>query len=85
MFERPEQIEFIGFDNGFADCWIIGIDWGDNYETLTASDSPSHPQGVFSSNQGDFTVGLGQGKNWEDLPETLQKFLISYIKEGVEE
>lgn len=81
MLQRPEQIEYIGFDGGFADHWIIGIDWGDDYETLTASDNPSHPQGVFSSNQGDFTVGVGQVKDWEDLPETLQKFLVEYISE----
>jgi hypothetical protein len=81
MLQKPEQIEFIGFSEGFADAWVIRIDWGSRYETITSSDSPSHPQGVFSSNQGDFTVGTGQEKDWENLPETLQKFLIKYIRE----
>lgn len=81
MLQKPCQIEFIGFTDGFADHWTIGVDWGYRYETITSSDNPSHPQGVFFSTMGDYTFGSGKEKYWKDLPETLQKFLINYISE----
>lgn len=76
---RPEQIDFIGFVKGFADPWAIVIDWGNHYETITASNNPSHPQGVFSSTEGNFTPG--EEKEWEDLPKALQTFIQNYIEE----
>mgnify|MGYP001131746018 CR=1 FL=1 len=77
---KPEEIFFIGYTEGFADPWIIGIDWGESLETISLSDNPSHPQGVFGRVDGDYTIDIPQ-LLWEDLPETLQKFLINYIKE----
>ena len=80
---KPEQIEFIGFNPNFVDHWVVLINWQENgYETISASDNPSHPQGVFSSTPF-FVDNLDEEntKSWEDLPETLQKFLINYIKE----
>jgi len=83
MLKKSEYIESIVFNEKFADCWTIVIDYdGYDYETLTCSDNPSHPQGVFSSNEGrcfDENSEEHLIKEWEDLPETLQKFLIDYI------
>lgn len=83
MTNKPEQIDTILYNNKFADCWTVGIKYDDwNYETLTCSDSPSYPQGVFSSNEGryfDENNNEYSIKKWEDLPETLQNFLIDYL------
>lgn len=79
--DKPKQIDTITYQPEFSDCWGIRIYYDDyDCETLTCSDNPSHPQGVFSSNDGNYLDDMNSDeKQWEDLPETLQKFLINYI------
>lgn len=80
MLQKPEQIEFIGYDARFVDCWTIVLSFNDYDETITASHNPDYPQGVFSSVQGIYKEGIE--KSWEELPESLQKFIVDYIERG---
>ena len=88
MPNKPKQIDVILYDDKFADCWTIGVEYdNDDYKTLSCSDNPSHPQGVFSSSEEKYSDENDNEyliKEWEDLPETLQKFLINYINVSLE-
>lgn len=69
----------------FADYWLIyGVDF-----IASASDNPSHPQGVWGFNEVEdwskWNRGLGLRAEWNDLPVTLQRFLVEcFSDEGVE-
>jgi hypothetical protein len=84
--KQPNEVESISYNPKFADCWTIVLDYGreDNeiVETLTCSDNPSHPQGVFSSSDGDLTKDGDIFKDWKDLPLSLQTFIRDYITEN---
>jgi hypothetical protein len=51
-------------------------------ETLTCSDNPSYPQGVFSSTYGNMTEDEDNFVDWKDLPLSLQTFVHDYIAEN---
>ena len=72
------HIEAITRNDKFADRWTILLDWG---ETITASDNPSHPQGVVSHNNGYYISSEDEQVDFEDLPETLKMYLARYIAE----
>jgi hypothetical protein len=81
--KQPEQVDVICCNPEFADQWTIVLDFGnDRIETLTCSDNPSYPLGVFSSNDGDLTEDDDNITDWKDLPLSLQKFIYSYIAEN---
>ena len=81
--KQPNEVEAICCNPDFIDKWTVVLDYGnDEIETLTCSDNPSSPQGVFSSIYGNVT---GDGDNfvdWKDLPLSLQTFIRDYIAEN---
>jgi hypothetical protein len=83
--KRPDEVEKIVYNPNFADCWTIVIDWleddNETVETITCSDNPGSPNGVFSSNVGDVTEDTDDFKEWEDLPESLQEYIYWYIND----
>jgi hypothetical protein len=84
--KQPEQVEVICCNPEFVDQWSIVLNFGndrnDRLETLTCSNNPSSPLGVFSSNDGDLTEDGDNFVDWKDLPLSLQKFIYNYIAEN---
>ena len=81
--DKPEEIVCIEYHQGYADPWVIVIEWPDGeYETISCSDNPSHPQGVFGSNPGNYANDLYPDIPWEELPSRLQTFLHYYVIQG---
>lgn len=79
---KPNQIISISYDENFADCWTIVVEFNDGCkETLTCSDNPSHPQGVFGMEDGDYSTPENMEKEWNEIPKTLKEFLIKYIRD----
>lgn len=83
-YKRPEEITFISYIDGFADPWTILIEYDNGYtETVTSSNRPDWPLGVFNSTQGCLIdVEDAPEKDWADLPETLQKYMVFYVEES---
>jgi len=85
--KQPNEVEKICCNPDFIDKWTIVLDYGtdedenDEVETLTCSDNPSYPQGVFSSTYGDATEDSDNFIDWKDLPLSLQTFVHNYIAE----
>jgi hypothetical protein len=65
--KQPNEVEKICCNSEFVDQWTIVLDYGQEnneiIETLTCSDNPSYPQGVFSSTDRDMTE---DGDNFVD-------------------
>jgi hypothetical protein len=76
-----KHIEQITRNDNFVDKWTIIFDWGD---TITLSDDPESPQGVFSEFSGKHFESGDELAKWEDLPETVKTFVKSYIGEHCE-
>jgi hypothetical protein len=78
--KQPAQVIEITYNPKYADCWTILLENSeDEYETITASDNPGYPQGVWSSESGSYIDENDEKKTWNDLPETLQKYIEDYI------
>jgi hypothetical protein len=77
--KQPEQVIEITYNPKYADCWTILLENEDGYETITASDNPGYPQGVWSSEVGSYIDENDEKKSWDDLPETLQKYIEDYL------
>lgn len=84
MTQKPEEVIFISYNEKFADCWTFVLEYPEHgyEETIATSNSPSHPQGVFS-HIADYAIEdvSGEKAEWEDLPEDLQRWIELYIKE----
>lgn len=79
---QPAAIVNLRKADQFADCWIIyGVDF-----LASASDDPTHPQGVWSCDiVGDWSKynrELGNPVVWGDLPLTLRRYLVEFIDDG---
>lgn len=86
MLEQPKAITRIrkSDPNKYADCWNI---YGKNF-IISSSDNPSHPHGVWGMdevNKGEWwkwNRNLGRKASWQELPETLQKFLVWFFSDS---
>ena len=76
---KPENILKVHFNDKYVDKWTIVLRTKNRIKTLCCSDDPDHPQGVFSMTSGYYTSSEDEEKKWEDLPQTLQKFIINYL------
>lgn len=79
---KPAKITGINKMNEewYADPWmIVGADF-----LASASDNPSHPQGVWSYEEikdwEHWNSEIGTPWNWDDLPETLKRFLVRFFE-----
>jgi hypothetical protein len=77
--EKLENILKVHRNDKYVDKWTIVVKTEEGIETLCCSDAPDHPQGVFSMINGYYTSSEDEEKNWEDLPQTLQKFITNYL------
>jgi hypothetical protein len=81
--KQPEQVYEISCRPEYVDKWTIVLDFGDDkIETLYCSDNPNHPQGVFSSNDGNLMEEYEVSIDWKELPLSLQTFIQNYIVEN---
>lgn len=83
---QPAHITTIGKfrEDWYADPWaLIGEDFW-----ASASDDPSHPQGVWGyeyiDNWDHYSTADLTPVFWDDLPLTLRKFLVEYFKPELE-
>lgn len=81
-YEMPTQIKGMRklSEECYADPYFL---WGDNF-VASASDDPSHPQGVWSYDVVEdwdlvqTNIGIAV-LTWDELPETLQRFLCNFF------